>query len=391
MRIRGTALAMLALGVVTVFAAAPSQAASKSVPTGSPAADTPLDNLPDHIRQLPLPEGVGAATKPQFAPDGRSLFVIDENGEVWDYQLDHGTGAQPRATKLTGRFAPKVLRATPLTNGDLVLCAPADATGGRIDGKIWLMQRPLGKRPPVPLNESCWEGIAVSHAPGSTTIAWVRSHYDFYDPDRDIQTAQSQIFTGRISYDRRGTPSLVDTTKLVDREDFPGPVLLESQDFRSVRGRHGTDRQLVFTMYGYQGSEVMSIDRETGQIVNHSRSPWYDEAEGIDPAGRWTLVERDISSTRGPVSIDLWRVPLDGQAKWERLTYFMEFDGYGANQPAVSPNSRWIAFTLKDPNDDHGEGSALLLFDLEKWNRSGQGHASIEADRLPPYSPQPTT
>lgn len=55
MRLRGTAVAVLALGVVAVFTAVPSQAASEPTPPGGPAAGSPLASLPGHIRQLPLP------------------------------------------------------------------------------------------------------------------------------------------------------------------------------------------------------------------------------------------------------------------------------------------------------------------------------------------------
>ncbi|MFC5746077.1 TolB family protein [Actinomadura rugatobispora] len=370
--------------LVVALAVAGTTAAGETPP------ESPLDDLPEHIVQLPLPEGMNAS-RPQWAPDGRSLYVIDERGEVWDYRVDlgHGRadGRRPRARVLTGSFAPPVLRATPLTNGDLVLCAPGEATGGRFDGRIWLMRQPLGHSAPVPLGERCWEGIAVSGARGSTTIAWARSDYDFDDPDRDILNAPSQLFTGRIRYDRRGTPSLVDRTLLLDRNDVARPIaLLEPQDFRTVRGHRGVDRELLFTTYGHQGSEVTSVDRVTGEIVNHSRSPWYEEAEGIDPAGRWIAVERDPRSEVGPLAIDIWRVALDGEARWQRLTHFTDFKGYGANQPVISPDRRRIAFTLKDANDAHGDGSALLLFDLEAWQAGGPDAWRVEPDRLPPYS-----
>ncbi|XVQ14504.1 hypothetical protein ACQP1W_18835 [Spirillospora sp. CA-255316] len=337
-----------------------------------------------------MPEGLTTAMRPEFAPDARSLFVIDDAGELWQYRLGRHPGRdhRPQARKLTGGFAPQILRATPLTNGDMVLCAPADASGGRLDGQIWLMPRPLGTKPPIPLGERCWEGIAVSDEHRSTTIAWTRSTYDFNDPDRDVLNAPSQILTGRIAYDRRGNPSLVGRTLLLDRNEVARPVaLLEPQDFRTIPGRPGTDHELVFTTYGYQGGEVTSVDRATGRIVNHSRSRGYEEAEGIGPTGRWTTLERDPASEQGPSSIDIWRVALDGEAAWERLTYFTEFDGYGANQSVVSPDGRWMAFTLKAPDSEHGEGTALLLFDLRAWDAGGQGRPSVEPDRLPPYAP----
>ncbi|MER7687231.1 hypothetical protein [Streptomyces sp. NPDC097610] len=390
MRIRRLAVAALTLLAAALLPGASARAA------GADPAKSPLDALPPYIRQLPVPAGAKVAMRPEFTPDGRGLFVIDENGEVYVYRLDRsnerGAGQRPKARILTKNFAPKVLRAHPLTNGDLVLCAPADANGGRLDGRLWLMQRPLGKRAPVLLGDRCWEGIATSRGPGSTMVAWASSDYNFYDPARDPLTARSQLFTGRIAYDRKGRPSLVDKKLLLDRHDVAEPLaLLEPQDFRTVPGRPGADQELVFTLYGWMpggAGEVLGVDLASRKIVDYSRSPRYDEAEGIDPAGRWIAVERDTTSTTpGAHDIDIWRLSLDGQAVWERLTYFTEFEGYGANQPVISPDSRWMVFNMRKSDSDYGDAEALLVFDLKAWQASGQGRPSTEPDRLPPYSP----
>ncbi|MFE6822190.1 hypothetical protein [Streptomyces sp. NPDC057690] len=380
---------------MTLFATA--VAPGMSVPVAAVGSvRSPLDELPPYIEKLPVPVGAQVALRPEFTPDGRGLFVIDEKGEVYEYRLDprkeRGPDEHPKVHALTKDFAPKVLRAHPLPNGDLVLCAPADAAGGRLEGRLWLMQRPLGKRAPVPLGDRCWEGIATSRGRGTTSVAWARSDYNFYDPNRNPLTAESQLYTGRIAYGRNGRPSLVDRKLLLDRHDVAEPLaLLEPQDFRTVPGRPGTDQELIFTLYGWEpggAGEVDGVDLATRKIVDYSRSPRYDEAEGIDPAGRWTAVERDTTSTTpGAHAIDIWRLSLDGKAVWERLTHFTAFDGYGANQPVISPDSRWMVFNMRKSDSDYGDAEALLIFDLKAWDANGQGTPSTEPDRLPPYSP----
>jgi hypothetical protein len=92
-------------------------------------------------------------------------------------------------------------------------------------------------------------------------------------------------------------------------------------------------------------------------------SPYYEEAEGIDPAGRYVLVERDLTVTLFPGMLDIWRLPLDGSGTFERLTTFDYYRGFGANNPVVSPDGRFVAFGLKVEGEE-GEGDGILLLDL---------------------------
>jgi hypothetical protein len=87
----------------------------------------------------------------------------------------------------------------------------------------------------------------------------------------------SNVLAGRIAYDRRGTPRLVDRTVVVDRNQVACPfALLEGQDLRTLPGRPGVDHEVLFTAYGYQGFEVMGVDRGSRRITNYSRSPERD-------------------------------------------------------------------------------------------------------------------
>ncbi len=189
----------------------------------------------------------------------------------------------------------------------------------------------------------------------SLRIAWTRSDY----PDR-VVLGRSEIWTGEIAFEG-GVPQLVNRTKLLDRSDFHYLAFLETQDFRPPE-----ERELIFTAYAYKGGEVMGIELESGVLHNYSQNWGYDEAEGVFPDGRFVAVEREPDTLtlmpRG--HIDIWRTPLDGSAHSQRLTHFSDFAGFGANNPVVSPDGRWMAFGLRLAEGSHGNGQGIFLFDL---------------------------
>jgi hypothetical protein len=333
---------------------------------------SPIDHLPDNIRLLDirLPDG-GAPQRADWSPDGKRLLVLDAPiGDLWEYDL--ATGATTRLTE--GLLHDGVIRAHHLTNGDVVVCAltqrsAEDPEGDRFRGRLWVLQRPLGTRAPVPLGESCWEGIAVSKHPGSTRIAWNQSTIDFTKvPDVFVEAlaGESKILTGRIVYGGDGTPAIADRTVLLDKHDVsPDTPAVEAQDFRSLDdGDADPDDELIFTAYFHGGGQAMGVNRDTGEVTDYApTSPFYEEAEGIDPAGRYVLVERDLAITLFPGQVDIWRLPLDGSGSFERLTTFDYYKGYGANNPVVSPDGTHIAFGLKVEGEE-GEGNGILLMDL---------------------------
>ncbi len=338
---------------------------------------SPLDHLPDNIRLLDidLPDG-GAAQRADWSPDGQRLVVLDAPiGNVWEHDL-----ATAATRNLTRDFSinGNVLRAHYLSNGDLVLCAVPersadDPEGDRFRGELWVMQRPLGRRVPVRLGESCWEGIAVSKRPDSTRIAWNRSSIDFTKvPDVFVEAlaGESQILTGRIVY-RHGRPLLTDRRVAVDRHDIsPDTPAVEAQDFRTLPdGDADPDDELVFTAYFHEGGQAMGVDLDTGAVTDYApTSPFYEEAEGIDPAGGYVMVERDLAVTLFPGQLDIWRLALDGTGTFERMTTFDYYKGYGADNPVVSPDGTQMVFGLKVEGAE-GEGDGVLLMDLRVTSR----------------------
>ncbi len=306
-----------------------------------------------------------------WSPDGLRLVFLDAPmGDVWEYEL--ATGA---ARNLTETFLPGgVLRAHHLTNGDVVLCAPpaasaTDPEGDRFRGQLWVLQRPLGTRAPVSMGEACWEGVAISKQRGSTRIAWNRSTIDFTDVPAVFVEAligESEVLTGRIVYGVGGTPAIADRHVVLDKRDVsPETPAVEAQDFRSLDdGDADPDDELIFTAYFHRGGQAMGVNLDTGAVTDYApTSLFYEEAEGIDPAGRYVLVERDLTVTLFPGMLDIWRLALDGSGTFERLTTFDYYAGFGANNPVVSPDGNQIAFGLKVEGEE-GEGDGILLLDL---------------------------
>jgi len=159
---------------------------------------------------------------------------------------------------------------------------------------------------------------------------------------------------------------LVDVRKVIDRAAAGVVAVLEVQDFRP----HSSE--LIFTNYVNLGAggEVMSVDRDTGEVRNYSQSPCYEEAEGIFPDGRSILVERDLESVYEPTAIDIWRLSLDELATYQRLTHFNRYRGFYASNPVVHPGGRKFAFQLSVQGGTEGDGAGILVFDLARYATS---------------------
>ena len=235
--------------------------------------------------------------------------------------------------------------------------ADPDAHGERWQAELWFLHRD-GVTPAQPLDEPCFEGPAVSRR--DLQIAWTRSDYP-----EELVFARSEIWTGRIVLED-GRARLVEKAKRLDRSAFHQLAFLETQDFRPPE-----ERELLFTAYAYKGGEVMGLDLESGEWTNYSQSWGYDEAEGVFPDGRSIAVEREPGThTANPVGdIDIWQLALDGSGQVRRLTYFTEHAGYGANNPVVSPDGRWMAFGLRIKGGGHGNAQGILLYDFTRAPR----------------------
>lgn len=318
--------------------------------TQSTRAGSPLDDLPPWI--FPLHD---TGMRADWSPDGsRLIFLDDLVGDVFEIEIE-----SRKVRPLTAHFEHAgFTRARFLSNGGLLLCGPRGKAaqgeaGGRWSTELFYLAAGF-EAPAVPLDEACFEGPAVSRK--GMQIAWNFSEY----PEK-IVTARSEIWLADLRVEG-GPARLVNRRKVVDRSDFHYLAFLEVQDFR-----YPDEKELLFTAYAYRGGEVMGIDLDTGEITNYSQNMAYDEVEGVFPDGRFAAVEREPRTfTATPVGdIDVWKLTLDGSGDYRRLTYFSEYEGFGASNPVVSPDGRWMAFQLRIKGGDHGNGRGILLYDLQ--------------------------
>jgi hypothetical protein len=320
---------------------------------GSNVGKNPADELPPHIRRL-----THFGERADFSHDGkRILFVGKTFGDV--YEAEVATGI---IRAMTPHYPHEgYVRALYLANGDILLSGAktynADDPGPARwrDPELWVLDKSL-KKPAVRLGEKCSEGPAVSRK--NLRIAWTIT--DGMYPDR-LTKGQSQIWTADIAYDN-GTPKLVNKKLALDSEKLPFKCTLECQNFRPP-----LEKELTFSAYGHQGTDVCAVNLDTGQVVNYSNAPnQYDEPEGIFPDGQYTLVECDKQNPKGSQYIDIWKLKLDGSGQYTRLTYFNNYPGYKASNPVVSDDGRYMAFQMAKTGESAGIGHGIFVYDFKK-------------------------
>jgi hypothetical protein len=307
---------------------------------------SPLDELPPYIQQV-----TQFGQRADWSHDGKRILFIEKTfGDVYEVEL---------ATKVIrpmthDYYHEGYTRALYLANGDILLSGARkfdvndpQASRSERNAELWVLKKELSG-PPVPLGEKCSEGPAVSRK--NMRIAW---------------TQRGAFYMADIAY-QNGKPELVNKKKILDVQDLPFKCSLETQNFRPP-----DEKELIFTAYNYQGTEVMGLDIETGKVVNYSKAPdQYDEPEGIFPDGKHTLVECDKHIRKGIHYNDIYKLALDGSGQTERLTFFSDYPGYKSTNPVVSDDGRYMAFQYAKRGDPAGVGRGILIFDLQMYEKT---------------------
>ena len=306
---------------------------------------SPLDELPPHIRRV-----THFGQRADWSHNGKRILFIEKTfGDVYELEL-----ATNIIRPMTHRyFHEGYTRALYLSNGDILLSGARqfDANDpwpsrSEKNAELWVLKKDLSG-PPVPLGEKCSEGPAVSRR--RMRIAW---------------TQGGAFYMADIVY-KNGKAKLTNKKKILDRRDLSFKTGLETQNFRPP-----DENELIFSAYGYQGTEVAGLNIETGKVVNYSKAPnQYDEPEGIFPDGKYTLVECDKHNTKGTQYVDIYKLALDGSGRTERLTFFADYPGYKASNPVVSDDGRYMAFQFAKRGDPAGVGRGILIFDLEMYKK----------------------
>jgi hypothetical protein len=307
-----------------------------------------LDSLPKNIEVV-----THFGERADFSPDNTEIaFMAKSFGDAFVIDL------KTRVIRCLTCNVPGAafLRVMHLKNGDYLLIGPEKfidirASRGR-DNELWYLKRQKGSKP-VKLAQKISEGAAVSKE--SMTVAFSVTSTQ----DAAMKPGSSKLVVAEV--DPAG-PSLKNQTVILESPDRG--CFIEAQDF------FAGDRSLTYSCYEPEGrASVWTIDRRTGQTINHSKSIGsYNEVEGILPGGEYTLVESDRQAVlRGKSElfrdIDIWKLKLDGTGKdFTRLTHFNDYVGGKASNPVVATNGRYMAFQLANTADEAGVGYGILLY-----------------------------
>jgi len=329
-------------------------------PATEPAATTDVGewtdtNYPSYIRRISY-----FGQRADWSHDGKRILFLEKTyGDV--YEVDLATGIIRPVTH--HYYHNGYTRALYLSNGDIILSGsrtfdPEHHSDARHKtAELWVLSKNLDK-PPVPLGTYCSEGPAVSRR--QLRIAWAIDHENYPD---ELPEGASQMWMADIDYSS-GEPKLANKKLIADNRKLDFKCNFETQNFVPP-----DDNKLTFSAYGYQGTEVMLLDIQTGEIKNLSNAPGqYDEPEGIFPDGKYTLVECDKHTGpdfKGSRHIDLYKLALDGSGNYERITYFNEGGAYKASNPVVSDDGRYIAFQVPKTGLIAGVGLGIYVLDLE--------------------------
>ena len=316
------------------------------------AGETPTDHLPPHITQV-----AWFGERADWSPDGRKILFLSKTfGDAMEIDL-----ATKTIRNLTAHYPQHgYTRALYLTNGDILLSGPESfdpkKTGeARGECFLYVLDKSLTK-PAVPLGTKCSEGPAVSRS--RMHIAWTHVAAEY---PAEMSAGSSRMQEADIIY-ADGKPKLASQKLIISSTNLPFKCTLETQNFRPPE-----EKELTFSAYGYQGTDVCGVNLETKKVVDYSNSPGqYDEPEGIYPDGQFTLVECDKQNHQGPNHVDLWKLKLDGSGQYERLTFFSDYPGYKASNPVVSDDGKFIAFQMAVSKDAAGVGHGIFIYDIGK-------------------------
>ena len=320
---------------------------------GAAAADKdPSDELPPNIRRL-----TGFGERADWSHDGkRILFLSKTFGDAMEIDLQ--TGA---VRNLTAHYPHHgYTRALYLQNGDILLSGPdafdpSHAGDARVQCWLYVLDKGLTS-PARPLGTKCSEGPAVSRK--RMHIAW--THVAAQYPD-EMPAGGSRMMEADVVAEG-GRPKLANQRVIITSTELPFRCTMETQNFRPP-----DERELTFSAYGHQGTDVCGVDLATKKVTNYSNAPGqYDEPEGIFPDGKFTLVECDRHNRKGSGHVDLYKLALDGTGMVERLTHFNDYPGYKASNPVVSDDGKRIAFQLAKSTEAAGVGHGIFVYDLAK-------------------------
>lgn len=311
---------------------------------------SPVDHLPPNIEVL-----TGFGERADFSPDNKRVaFMAKSFGDAMVVDL-----ATKKISCLTCRIpAAAFLRVMHLVSGDYVLIGPEKFEDINVsrqrDNELWFLSKEKGAKP-VKFGMKMSEGMAISKK--SMKIAFSQVHAQ----NPELPEGASRLIVADVDTSG-GIPKIINQKVVYTSPDRN--CTIEAQDF------FDNDTKMTITCYEPNSlASVMTVDLQTGAVVNQSKSPGtYNECEGIVPGGQYSLVEADrqcdwLGGRRGGSNIDIWKLKLDGTGKnFVRLTTFNDYEGGKASNPVISSDGKLMAFQFANTADPAGVGYGLLLY-----------------------------
>jgi hypothetical protein len=328
---------------------------------GSKTGD-PYANLPAGARQISR-----FGERAVYSPDGKKIAFIGRSyGDAFEYDV-----VTHKIRNLTSH-APNAgyLRVHYLNDGNFVLLGPAEVVTNRAEARrskirLWFLNA-AADRAPLLLGEYVLEGIAVSRE--SNKIAWTSAADNIWIGVGGLKPKPgtfAHVYTGIVTVTGEDA-RLTDIQEVFRRETtdcFPEP-----QDFRDH------DRELTHSCYRVESipspglvvtrTGVWGARLDTGALIRYrgDREGEYTEPEGISPDGRWELVECGRTVETG---IDLCRLVLTPDSTdFKRVTHVLDYGGYKASNPVVSPDGAWVAFQSGRAQEEPGVGYGIFVMPM---------------------------
>jgi hypothetical protein len=326
-----------------------STAAAQGRKTGSP-----LDHLPRNIEIL-----THFGERADFSPDNqRVAFMAKSFGDAFVIDL------KSRVIRCLTCNVPGAafLRVMYLPSGDYILIGAERfkdlKTSRHAENELWFLSKTPGSKP-LRFGQRMSEGAAISKR--NMRIAF--SETSSQNPE--LPSGASRLILADVDVSNPAAPKILNHKMVY--EGKTRDCVIESQDF------YDNDSKMTFSCYEPKGmASAMSIDFVTGKVMNLSNAPGtYNEAEGIWPGGKYTLVEADrqvqtLGGAGGFREIDIWKLRIDSGGKdFVRLTRFNDYEGWKASNPVVSSDARFMAFQVAKTADEAGVGYGICLYRIE--------------------------
>lgn len=314
-------------------------------------------DLPPHVSVLTT-----WGVRPEWDETGENIYFLHRLlGDVFKINLK--TRAISAVTSHLRHAG--IQRCMCLVNGDLLLGIGDIDTGDMERDKAKLAMFVLKKGEPGrlhPLGAFFGEGPAVSKT--SLKIAWTLP-------------GQLEIKLGEIQYEN-GVPKLANVKTIIDYRKRDEVVRLETQDFLPPH-----DEALIFTHYhgpvgdAFVNADVHSYNLDTGAITDLTKAPdSYDEAEGVFPDGKWSMIESDRhlpAQWKKKYKVDIFRLKLDGSAEVQQLADLAQRfpDTLRSDNPVVDKTGRYVAYQFGFSQGEGARGQGIFLLDLKQIPEAG--------------------